>query len=86
LPLGVHPIASWEWCQTQNAQVTALSPVSFVSPVSAERPRASDAKGSVVGNRRSRIYHRPACPDYGAVAPQNRVSCGSAAEAERAGY
>jgi hypothetical protein len=49
-------------------------------------PRASIANGSVVGNRRSRIYHRPDCPDYGAVVPQNRVPCGSAAEAESAGY
>jgi endonuclease YncB( thermonuclease family) len=81
-----HPVAPWEWRQTQNLQITAPSPVPLVSPAPVETSRASVANGSVVGNRRSRIYHRPDCPDYGAVASQNRVPFGSAAEAESAGY
>lgn len=42
--------------------------------------------GAVIGNRKSRIYHRPGCPDYGKVSPANRVEFSSAAEAEKAGY
>jgi micrococcal nuclease len=44
------------------------------------------AEGVVIGNRRSRIYHRPDCPNYADVAPQNRVPFKNAAEAEGAGY
>ncbi|MEO5864867.1 MAG: thermonuclease family protein [Nitrospiraceae bacterium] len=40
----------------------------------------------VIGNRKSHIYHRPDCPNYNQVAPQNRVSFNSAAEPENAGY
>jgi Metal binding domain of Ada len=62
------------------------SPVPLLSPTRVETSRASVANGSVVGNRRTRIYHRPDCPDYGVIAPQNRVPFGSAAVAESAGY
>ncbi len=40
----------------------------------------------IIGNRRSHIYHRPDCPNYSQVAPENQVAFGSAAEAEAAGY
>jgi micrococcal nuclease len=40
----------------------------------------------IMGNRRSHIYHRVDCPNYSQVAPKNRVSFSSAAEAEEAGY
>jgi endonuclease YncB( thermonuclease family) len=40
----------------------------------------------VIGNRKSHIYHRPDCPNYSQVAPQNRVAFNNAAEAEEAGY
>jgi len=40
----------------------------------------------VIGNRKSRIYHRPDCPNYSQVAPQNRTAFNSAVEAEEAGY
>lgn len=40
----------------------------------------------IIGNRRSGIYHRPDCPDYGGVASRNRVVFQSGEEAERAGY
>ena len=44
------------------------------------------AAGPIIGNRRSRIYHWPGCPNYNDVSPQNRVSFSSREEAERAGY
>src|SRR4029077_7908987 len=40
----------------------------------------------VIGNRKSRIYHRPDCPNYSQVAQKNRVAFKNAAEAEAAGY
>jgi endonuclease YncB( thermonuclease family) len=40
----------------------------------------------IIGNRKSHIYHRPDCPNYGQIAPRNRVPFNSAHEAEEAGY
>ena len=40
----------------------------------------------VIGNRRSRIYHRPDCPNYSQIAPKNRIAFNSSAEAEELGY
>lgn len=49
-------------------------------------PGAEPAAGPVVGNARSRIYHRPDCPDYGSISPRSRVPFPSRAAAEAAGY
>jgi len=38
------------------------------------------------GNRNSKIYHRPDCPNYMSMAPANRVVFNSVAAAEREGY
>jgi endonuclease YncB( thermonuclease family) len=82
-----HPVAPWEWRQAQRADATASTPVPLLtSPPPAEASRTLVASGPIIGNRRSRVYHRPDCPSYAAVAPQNQVPFGSAAEAERGGY
>lgn len=47
---------------------------------------ASDDSGAVVGNRRSRLYHRPDQQHYDAIAPHNRVYFASEAAARAAGY
>lgn len=44
------------------------------------------AARSVIGNRRSRVYHAPGCPGHEQVAPQNRVVFESVADAEKAGF
>jgi|SRR5262245_4259315 len=44
------------------------------------------ATGPVIGNRASKIYHLPNCPDYSKVSERNRVSFKSEAEAEAARY
>jgi endonuclease G, mitochondrial len=52
-------------------------------------PTASSAArnpGPVIGNRKSKIYHLPGCPDYDRVSKENRVRFKSAEEAEGAGY
>jgi len=42
--------------------------------------------GKVIGNRRSRIYHRPGCPNGATVSPGNRVLFRSEADAEGEGF
>ena len=49
-------------------------------------PTTSAIEGEVRGNRRSKIYHWPGCPNYDDIAPHNRVFFRTADEAERAGY
>jgi endonuclease YncB( thermonuclease family) len=44
------------------------------------------ATGPIVGNRNSKIYHLPNCPDYSKVGERNRVPFVTEAEAQAAGY
>ncbi|MCP9496574.1 MAG: hypothetical protein MSG64_19210 [Pyrinomonadaceae bacterium MAG19_C2-C3] len=49
--------------------------------------RASESStGAIIGNRNSRIYHLPNCPNYNDVSPKNRVVFSNGRDAERAGY
>jgi hypothetical protein len=47
---------------------------------------ATPATGPIVGNRNSKIYHLPNCPDYSKVAERNRVPFKTEVEAQAAGY
>ena len=49
-------------------------------------PAPSGRAGQIVGNRNSKIYHRPDCPGYSSVSESNRVMFKTEAEAEAAGY
>jgi len=49
-------------------------------------PATAAANGPIIGNRNSRIYHLPNCPDYQKVSERNRVPFKTRAEAEAAGY
>jgi micrococcal nuclease len=40
----------------------------------------------VIGNRRSRVYHRPNCRAATGMSEKNRIPFRSEAEAEKAGY
>jgi endonuclease YncB( thermonuclease family) len=44
------------------------------------------ARGRVIGNRNSRIYHVPGCRSYNAVAERNRVYFNTEEEARAAGF
>jgi endonuclease YncB( thermonuclease family) len=70
-----HPIPPWAWRTSPRAASQA-----------AAAPAQGLPLGAVIGNKRSKIYHEPACPDYAKVAPQNRVAFQSREEAEHAGY
>jgi micrococcal nuclease len=52
----------------------------------AQRAAPVPSTSPVIGNRRSGIYHRSDCPNYGDVSPGNRVPFATAAEAEAARY
>ena len=49
-------------------------------------PEIASSPYPIIGNRKSHIYHRPDCPNYSQIAPHNRVTFNSEAEAEAAGY
>src|SRR5207248_1806343 len=42
--------------------------------------------GEIRGNKRSKVYHLPGCPDYGKLKPANVVPFQSEEEAIKAGY
>jgi methylphosphotriester-DNA--protein-cysteine methyltransferase len=42
--------------------------------------------GPAIGNRNSKIYHMPNCPDFNKVSEKNRVRFETEAEAQAAGY
>jgi methylphosphotriester-DNA--protein-cysteine methyltransferase len=44
------------------------------------------AAGAIIGNKNSKIYHRPNCPGYNSVSEKNQVKFKSVEEAEAAGY
>ena len=46
----------------------------------------SELAGKVIGNGRSRIYHKPGCPSAAAVSPRNRAVFRTEADAEREGF
>jgi endonuclease YncB( thermonuclease family) len=48
--------------------------------------RAADRAGTVIGNRRSRLYHLPGCPGHAAVSPGNAEPFATEQEARDAGY
>jgi endonuclease YncB( thermonuclease family) len=65
------PVPPWEYRAKQRVPVVKSQPV---------------ATGQIIGNRKSRIYHRPDCPSYNDVSKPNRSYFKTAEEAERAGY
>jgi hypothetical protein len=46
---------------------------------------ATTAGGQIIGNRNSKTYHLPNCPDYSKVSERNRVSFKTEAEVQAAG-
>jgi hypothetical protein len=44
------------------------------------------SKGQIIGNRNSKVYHRPDCLDYQKVSERNRVYFSTAIEAEKVGF
>ncbi len=47
---------------------------------------AAPANSAIIGNQKSKVYHRPDCPGATRVSAQNRVRFATEAEAQKAGY
>lgn len=47
---------------------------------------ASSGTSPIIGNKNSKIYHKPGCPGYNSISEKNQVKFGTAEEAEAAGY
>jgi endonuclease YncB( thermonuclease family) len=92
--VDANPTPPWEFrrggrAPNNNGGGDASSqPRATVRPDETLYPPANSAKESIaiIGNRRSRIYHLPNCPNYQDVSERNRVLFSSKEEAERAGY
>jgi endonuclease YncB( thermonuclease family) len=65
------PVPPWEYRAQHRGPVPDVPPVT---------------SGVIIGNRNSRVYHRPDCPAYNDVSERNRVYFKTIEEAERAGY
>jgi endonuclease YncB( thermonuclease family)/methylphosphotriester-DNA--protein-cysteine methyltransferase len=81
-------IASTPKAAPASAQATTAKaePVAAPATVPAEAITPSAATGTIIGNKHSKIYHRPNCPGYKSVSEKNQVRFKSVAEAEAAGY
>jgi endonuclease YncB( thermonuclease family) len=72
------------------ADASPVPPWDFRRGKTAKAPGATapttQAAGPVIGNRNSRIYHLPGCPNYNQVAERNRAPFKTEAEAQAAVY
>ena len=68
-----EPTPPWDFRRGKTAKAPGATP-------------PTTASGPIVGNRNSKIYHLPNCPDYNKVSERNRVPFRTQAEAEAAGY
>jgi endonuclease YncB( thermonuclease family)/methylphosphotriester-DNA--protein-cysteine methyltransferase len=64
--------------------VAAPAGVANTSPAAATA--STESTGDIIGNKNSKIYHRPNCPGYKGVSEKNQVRFKTVAEAEAAGY
>lgn len=75
-----NPTPPWVYRSRASASTT---PQGLLSTPAAPSPALS---GVVIGNRNSRVYHAPGCPNYDDVAERNRVYFASEKDAEAAGF
>jgi deoxyribonuclease-1 len=84
-PFIDHPewvAAVWGETDCTTPATTTITPASVPSITTP----ATTLPGPIIANRRSKVYHRPDCPSYRAVAVQNQVMFPTVAAAEAAGY
>lgn len=61
----------------------ACSPGEAASTIGSKEAKE---KLPIIGNKKSRIYHRPDCPNYKQISKGHRVVFGNEKEAKAAGY
>jgi endonuclease YncB( thermonuclease family) len=67
------PTPPWDFRRGKTAKAPGVKP-------------KAPATGPIIGNRNSKIYHLPNCPDYNKVSDRNRVPFKTESEAAAAGY
>jgi deoxyribonuclease I len=87
----LDPVDDWERERARRIEAIQGNQNPFISrqtqpALTTSADRAPASSDSIIGNRSSKVYHRPECPSYDQVAPQNRVLFTSEAEAQAAGY
>ena len=68
-----QPVPPWDFRRGKTAKPPGVKPQTATT-------------GTIFGNRNSKIYHLPNCPDYSKVSERNRVPFKTEAEAQAAGY
>lgn len=70
------------------SQASTAKATSVAASTSAQTTSTSSTAttGEIIGNKNSKIYHRPNCPGYNSVSEKNQVRFKSVEEAEAAGY
>ena len=79
-----NPIPPWEIRHPKQGRMPRAP--GGLSSESEEKSAPDRTPMVIIGNRHSRVYHRPDCHNYTATAPKNRVMFNTEAEAEAAGY
>jgi endonuclease YncB( thermonuclease family) len=70
------PVEPWNFRRSKTAKAPGEKPTHMALIVGP----------SVVGNRNSKIYHLPNCPDYSKVSARNQILFETEGEAQAAGY
>lgn len=72
--------------EAKAARIGLWSQPNPVPPWEWRRGEGVPQTATVIGNRRSHVYHKPTCRGAATMAEKNRVPFDSAADAEKAGY
>src|SRR5215472_5489537 len=80
-----NPIPPWVYRHPELAKEEGLEAGSVAKGLTTLPPASPQKEGPIIGNKNSRVYHRPDCPSYTATAPKNRVIFDSEKAAEQAG-
>jgi endonuclease YncB( thermonuclease family) len=75
------PEPPWEYRARQRA-----APPSAPSPATAPATTQRTGTPQMIGNRHTRVYHAPGCPDYQKVSERNRVYFATEQAARAAGF
>jgi micrococcal nuclease len=78
------PVAPWDFRKARRGEIPEV--FERGPPILGIAAESSATSYPILGNRKSRIYHRPDCPNYGEIAVHNQVPFANREEAEKAGY
>ncbi len=85
------PVDEWERARARRIEAIQGNRNPFIwGEDPAARPTTpavtTSVNGAIIGNQRSKVYHRPDCPGATKVSSQNQVRFASEADAQAAGY